>query len=136
MHRNDTTETGLLARAFDWIRERARRSQELASLTQADLDFMASDLGITPADLLDVLPRSADDSYLMDRMLEARGLDPDRIRHNLAAVIRDMELVCTRCHATGVCRRDLINGTAAGHCHQYCANAETIDDILESRDHT
>jgi rRNA maturation endonuclease Nob1 len=131
-YRDPNAENGLLARAFDWIRERARRTEELASLTQADLDFMASDLGITQADLLDVLPRAADDSYLMDRMMEARGLDPEKVRRNLGALVRDMELVCTRCRDTGVCRRDLRNGTAEEHCHEYCANAETIDEILET----
>jgi hypothetical protein len=126
------SDPGLLGRMFDWIRERARRSQEIASLTQADLDFMASDLGITQADLLDVLPRAADDSRLMDRMMEARGLDPEHVRRNLGALVRDMELICTRCRATGVCRRDLLNGTADAHCHEYCENAETIDELVEA----
>ncbi len=126
------SEQGLLGRMFDWIRERARRSQEIASLSQADLDFMASDLGITQADLIDVLPRAADDSHLMDRMMEARGLDPEQVRRNLGALVRDMELMCTRCRATGICRRDLLNGTADAHCHDYCENAETMDELLEA----
>jgi len=132
MHPTDTTDTGLLVRVFDWIRDRIRRGQELASLTEADLDFMASDLGISHADLLDVLPRSADQSYLMDRMMEARGLDPDQVRRHMGALVRDMELLCTRCRSTGVCRRDLRNGEAELHSHDYCPNAETMDDLIET----
>jgi hypothetical protein len=134
-HSHTQADMGLLARAFDWIRERARRSQELANLSRADLDYMASDLGISQADLMDVLPRAADNSFLMDRMMEARGLDPDQVRRSLGALVRDMELVCTRCHASGVCRRDLLNGVADAHCHEYCGNAETMDEILESQPH-
>ena len=68
----------------------------------------------------------------MNRMMEARGLDPEQVHRSLGALVRDMELVCTRCPATGVCRRRLRNGTAEDHCHEYCGNAETIDDILLS----
>lgn len=126
---------GLLGRIVARIRDRARRGQELANLTQADLDSMASDLGITQADLLDVLPRAADDSRLMDRMMEARGLDPVAIRHNLGALVRDMELICTRCGAAARCRCDLRNDTAEEHCHEYCGNAEAMDELLETEAH-
>lgn len=121
----------LLARCIDWLQQRARRGQELANLSRADLDYLASDLGITQADLTDMLPRAADNSFLMDRMMVARGLDPEQVRRTVGALVRDMELVCTRCHAVRLCRRDLKAGLADENCHDYCENAETMDDLLQ-----
>lgn len=122
---------GLLARALDWIKAYNARQQELGLLSNDDVVLMASDLGLSRAELCDILPRGADNTRLMDRMLLARGLDPDKVRRSLTPLLRDMELACTRCTATGRCRRELQAGSAAEHCHDFCANADTIDDLLE-----
>ncbi len=124
---------GLLARTLDWIKARLARSEELGRLSRGDLAAMASDLGLSEADLRDVLPRAADNSGLMDRMLQARGLDPVSVRQGLAALERDLERVCTLCNATGRCKRELDAGTAAAHCHEFCENADTLDDLIEIR---
>ena len=121
---------GLFGRALDWLRQRLARGEEMANFSQSDLHSMASDLGVTQADLADVLPRSADNALLMDKMIEARGLDPEAVRAAFSTLVRDMELVCTRCRSTGRCQRDLTAGTADAHCHEYCGNAETIDDMI------
>jgi len=68
---------------------------------------------------------------LMQSMMRARGLDLDQMRHGFATLLRDIERVCTQCKATGRCRRELDAGTADAHCHEYCANAGTFDDLLE-----
>ena len=128
--RNDP---GLLARALDWIKAHAARQEELARLTGNDITTMAADLGLSEADLRDVLPRAADNSLLMDRMIQARGLDPATVRRNLAALVRDLELTCTRCPDTARCRRELDAGTAATRCHEYCPNADTLDDLVEAQ---
>lgn len=124
-------EPGLLARALDWLRAYNARQQELGRLSHDDLEIMASDLGMSPSDLCDVLPRGSDNTLLMDGMLQARGLDPDEVRRSLTPLLRDLELACTRCAATGRCRRELQAGTAAQHAHEFCPNADTIDDLLE-----
>jgi len=126
-------EPGLLTRALDWIKARAARQDELARLSGHDIAAMATDLGLSEADLRDVLPRAADNSLLMDRMILARGLDPVAVRHSLAALVRDLELTCTRCPDTARCRRELDAGTAATHCHEYCLNADTLDDLVEAQ---
>lgn len=125
-----TEQQGLFGRALDWLRQRLARGEEMAGFSQSDLQYMASDLGVTQADLVDVLPRRADNSLLMDQMIEARGLDPQAVRAAFATLVRDMELVCTRCQSTGRCHRDLMAGIADENCHEYCENAETIDDML------
>lgn len=96
---------GLLGRLFDWVKARAHRDNGLSDLMRSDLGLMAADLGITEADLREVLPRAADNSLLMDRMMTARGLDPDRVRRSCASLVRDLELTCSRCWSAGRYRR-------------------------------
>lgn len=122
---------GLLARALDWIKARLAHDQELATLAQFDLDYMAADLGVTHADLQAILPRDADNSLLMDRMVQARGLDPDALRAAGGSLLRDVELTCARCASTRRCRHELAAGTAAANGHAFCGNATTFDEILE-----
>lgn len=124
-----STEAGVLGRALDWFQTRLQMWHELDGLTGSDLESMARDLGVTQADLKDVLPRAADNLLLMDGMMRARGLDPNQVRREVAALVRDMELTCTRCAAASRCCADLAAGTAAEHCHEYCGNAETFDDL-------
>jgi hypothetical protein len=124
---------GLMARALDWLFVRGGARHAPAPLSDADLRYMASDLGITVADLIDVLPRAADHTLLMDRMMQARGLDPQAVRRMPAALVRDLEMTCTRCTAARRCRRDLEAGAAAVNCHDYCGNADTFDAILRGR---
>jgi hypothetical protein len=123
-------EPGPLARILDWIKVRLDRNSEVARLSRGDIAAMAADLGLSEADFRDVLPRTADNGMLMDRMILARGMDPTAVRHSLAALVRDLELICTRCPETTRCRRELDAGTAAEHCHQYCLNAVTFDDLV------
>ncbi len=121
---------GLLGRLFDWVKAHTHRDDDLSALTRGDLGIMAADLGITEADLREVLPRTSDNSLLMDQMMVARGLDPDRVRRSCASLVRDLELTCSRCGSSHRCRRDLAAGTAAEHAHEYCGNAETFGELL------
>lgn len=124
--------SGLLARALDWIKAHAAGQDELERLSRSDIAAIAADLALPEADLISVLPRMADHTVLMDRMMEERGLNPTEVRNRFAALVRDLELVCTRCQATARCRRELEAGTAAARCHEFCLNAPTLDDLLES----
>jgi hypothetical protein len=126
-------EPGLLARMLDWLRSYAARQEELGRLTRGDIALMASDLGLTEAELREVMPRAADNRVLMEGMLQARGLDPAAVRRGFAALMRELELTCTRCPHTARCRRELGAGTAALHCHEYCVNADTIDELLAAQ---
>lgn len=131
-----SAEHSLFIRAIEWIRAYAARQQELNSLSRDDIEVMASDLGLSTADLCDVLPRGADNTALMESMLRARGLDPEQVRSSLTPLLRDLELTCTRCAATGRCRRELQAGTAAQHAGEFCGNADTIGELArELRPH-
>ena len=127
-----STDSSLLSRAFDWIKTRASRDNEIAAMSRADLHYLAADLGITEADLRDVVPKVTDHSELMDQMMRARGLDPEAVRRSFSALVRDMEVTCARCRDSRVCRRELESGTAATYCHDFCANAEAMDYLRKA----
>lgn len=133
--RDGATQAGLLNRVIDWFVDRGWRGGDTSQLSGHDLQLLASDLGVTEADLMDVLPRGPDNRLLMDRMMLARGMDPDKVRRMGVALVRDLELTCTRCRSTSRCGRDLAEGTAADTCHEYCGNADSFDWIMESRVH-
>ena len=120
---------GLLGRVLDWVRVHAEPGADLAAFSREDLRRMASDLSLAESDLLAISTGGRDNTGLMEGMMRARGLDPDQLRHSLGTFLRDVERVCTRCKATGRCRRELDARTAALHCHEYCPNAATFDSL-------
>ena len=126
-----SAEPGLLARTFEWIRARAIRDNELASMTQIDLGLLATDIGVTEADLREVVPHIGDHSELMNKMMRARGLDPDAVRRAFSGVLRDMEVTCARCREVGTCRAEFKAGTAGAHSHEFCGNTAVMDQLLE-----
>jgi hypothetical protein len=125
------TQTGLLNRVADWVVARMRAANERTTLTRGDISEMAHDLGLCEDDLRGVLSHAHDNTRLMDGMMRARGLDPMLVSQMSAAVMRDLELTCTRCGSVGRCKRELGAGTAAAHGNEFCANADTFEALLD-----
>jgi hypothetical protein len=96
---------------------------DLAMLTREDLRHIAGDLALAESALLSLSAGTQDNTVLMERMMRARGLDPEEIRHAFSMALRDAERVCSGCRNTGRCRRELDAGTAAAHRHEFCANS-------------
>lgn len=120
----------LLARVFDWIKARAVLSSELAAMSRADLQLLATDIGVSEADLRAIAPQLSDHSDLLDKMITARGLEPELVRRIFVGAVRDMETTCARCRDAGFCERELKAGTAAARSHEFCGNATMIDELL------
>jgi hypothetical protein len=126
-------ESSLFSRVFDWIKAHIAQDPELAGMSYQDLQFLASDIGVSVADLRAIGPRITDHDDIMKRMMLARGLDPDVVRRVFSAVMRDMEVTCARCRDVGTCQRELAASTAAEHCHEFCPNAPVMDDLLAAK---
>nr|WP_294519424.1 hypothetical protein [uncultured Rhodopila sp.] len=124
-------EANLLSRVFDWVKARVSPDSELSALSYQDLQFLASDIGVSVADLRAIGPMITDHDEQLTRMIVARGLEPDAVRRAFGGVMRDMEVTCARCRHVGVCQRELKHNTAAAHCHEFCGNAGVMDELLE-----
>ncbi|MFL5255624.1 MAG: hypothetical protein ACJ8AI_22555 [Rhodopila sp.] len=53
-------ESSLLSRVFDWLKARLAQESELASMSYQDLQFLASDIGVSVADLRAIGPKITD----------------------------------------------------------------------------
>jgi hypothetical protein len=122
---------GLLGRVLSWVRAHANPGSDLAMLSREELRHIAGDLSLAESDLLSLSAGARDNTVLMERMMRARGLDPDQMRHRFVTLLRDVERVCTQCKSTGKCQRELDAATARLHCHDYCPNAATFEDLVE-----
>jgi hypothetical protein len=122
---------GLLGRVLDWVRAHVPEGSDIANLAREDLRHIAEDLSLADSDLLAMSTAGRDNTILMKRMMRARGLDPAQVRHAFGTLFRDVERVCTQCETSGRCRRELDVGMAAEHCHEFCPNAGTFDDLVE-----
>lgn len=125
---------GPLARILEWVRAQSGGRGELAEFSHDERRHMAADLSLAGADLRDVAARGRDNTALMEGMMHARGLDPDRLRQAFPMLMRDVERVCTQCRSVRRCRRELDAGTAAVLCYEYCPNTSTFDDLVEERE--
>ena len=129
------TDAGLFTRVFSWLVTHHVREGEIEALSRGDLAHLASDLGVTQADLMTLLPEGTDHRDLMDQMIRAHGLDPAALRALPTALMRDLEMTCSRCGNTARCARDLKAGTAAANCQSYCGNASAFDAMIDAREH-
>jgi hypothetical protein len=108
---------------------RFRDAGEIRNLSAAEVNSVAHDLRISPAEL-EVLvtrgPRGADE---LPRMLKALGIDENTVLRNEPGVLQDMRRVCALCIEKSRCNREFDTGTAAEHRRDYCANTYTIDTL-------
>jgi len=122
---------GLLGRVLDWLRDRYGGTDELAGWSRDELRLLADDLSLCEDDLVALSASMLDNNVLMERMMRARGFEPELLRQSFGTLVRDMERVCSRCRSSGRCRRELDAGMGAKHAHEYCPNAGTFDDLVE-----
>jgi transcriptional regulator with XRE-family HTH domain len=118
---------GMLVNTFnDWLKHR-RELNELRQLNTVEFDRIASELGVSPTDLNELVrqgPHAADE---LPKMLKVLGIDEEALARTQPLVLRDMERVCALCAHKGECDRDLAAGTAAEHYKGYCLNAPSIE---------
>ena len=118
---------GMLVNTFnDWLKHR-RELNELRQLNTVEFDRIASELGVSPTDLNELVrqgPHAADE---LPKMLKVLGIDEEVLARTQPLVLRDMERVCTLCAHKGECDRDLAAGTTAEHYKGYCLNAPSIE---------
>ena len=68
----------------------------------------------------------------MHRMMAAFDLDAARLRDSAPAVLREIEVLCSRCGAKGRCGRELDAGTATENAHAFCPNSETFEALAQA----
>ncbi|TPQ32629.1 hypothetical protein C2U70_21260 [Bradyrhizobium guangdongense] len=111
-----------------WLKHR-RELKEMRELDRYNFDRIASDLRVSPGELEQLVrngPHAADE---LPKMLEALGIDEERLSRTQPLLLRDLERVCALCPDKARCHRDLAAGEAAEHFHEYCLNADTLETL-------
>ena len=108
-----------------WL-ERRRDIAELCTCDAIGREKMATDLGVSPGELDQLVRRGPHAADELPKMMAAVGLDAKAIARAQPLVMRDLERVCVLCERKDQCDRDLAAGTAAQHYKEYCVNAGTL----------
>jgi hypothetical protein len=112
---------GLVERWHDHRSARAALA-ELEALDPSVVGEIARDVGLDAAELRDVIAKGAGADRLMLRMLAAFGLDGEALSRSDPRLMHDISVACSNCDEKGRCRRELADGTARQHAHEFCPN--------------
>ena len=109
--------------------------RELRECDPETLAHLAAELGMSVAELERVASHGAGADRLMARMIEAFGLDGEKLRQDDPALMRDMSVSCSLCGTKGRCARELDAGTAAEHAETFCPNAPAFVQLVADARH-
>lgn len=115
-----------------WTAWRERRASiaEIAACDPAEIDRIASDLRLTPAELRSLASRNTDAADPLYRRLAANGLAAEAIDPE---VLRDMQRCCSECDSKRECVDELEQTVIPSQWPSYCPNAATLEALTMSR---
>ncbi|MBD2748852.1 hypothetical protein IC232_19370 [Microvirga sp. BT688] len=123
---------GLAATIRQWQSSWAR-AHEFDDLGPEQRQALARDIGVPEDVVVRLVARGPQAGAELPRLMQALSLNPERIRHERAALVRDMSVTCSECGVAARCRRDLDRGQASLTYRGYCPNAETLRELRGER---
>ena len=123
---------GLAATIRQWRLNRVR-AQEFDALGPDQREALARDIGVPEDVVVRLVARGAQGGAELPRLMRTLSLDPESIRHEQPALMRDMSVTCSECAVIARCRRDLECAQASLTYRGYCPNAETLRELRGER---
>lgn len=114
--------------ARHWLRAQFL-SREIDALDPETISQLARDNALAESDFRELATSPDTNAELLRQQLAQAGIDPDKLAHTQASVMRDMAVICSGCSVARRCRRTLNRQDAVLHYSQYCPNAHTIDAL-------
>lgn len=109
------------------------RDLTVAPLTTAVGDVeatkIASDVGVTIAELETVRHMGAAAAYPMYRRMASLGLDEEQITRAEPGVLNDLQRVCSMCAEKRQCVHELRADPSDTHWQDYCPNMPTFEAL-------
>ncbi len=133
MSAQDTIATGVrhlldsIAQRWRDHRDAVASLREIEAMDSAMASEIAAEAGLSVAELRDVIVHGAGANRLMQKMMDAYGVDMREIEQD--GLLRDVSVLCSRCKAKGRCAEELEAGTARENAHLFCPNAETFESF-------
>jgi hypothetical protein len=114
--------TGFFLRAM----RRYRAAQELRNIGENEVSAIARDLGVSKTELKSLAKRDPSFPKLLKKLLSTLAIDAEALQEANSALVRDMQKVCAFCQNTRRCRKELKEGSASEHFHDYCPNSPNL----------
>jgi hypothetical protein len=126
----------VLSAIAGWVsryRDATGQTNELRQCSPEAVSQIAKDLGVSPNELRELAGKGPRSTELLQKMLIALYVDPQLVAKKDPLVMRDLQRLCVSCADKKLCARELKNGTAAAHFHEFCPNAFTLDALFEEQ---
>ena len=116
-----------IARRWRDHRDAVASLREIDGMDPAMASEIAAEAGLSIADLKEVISHGSGANRLMQKMMDAYGVDVHEIARE--GVLRDVSVLCARCKVRGRCEEELEAGTARENAHLFCPNAATFESF-------
>ena len=124
-----TAHQSVLEQVFDWYRG-ARvvwaKVQDIDSLSPEEITWMARDVALAEAELLEVIRQPEGAAGLLHRRLKALKLDPEEIRRLSPLLLADLQRTCTCCRDKERCAAEMAEDPNPSGWETYCPNSGTL----------
>ncbi|HEY1309520.1 MAG TPA: hypothetical protein VGF02_01120 [Pseudolabrys sp.] len=117
----------------NWVnryRDTLIAKNELGRCGPNEVMQIARDLGISTTELTAMVRKGPDGANSLRKMLAALQVDQKAIADSEPGTMRDLQKLCIVCAEKKRCARELADGTASEHFHEFCPNAFTLDALL------
>jgi hypothetical protein len=117
-----------LRKMVDWCRARIKGESEsdFGCCCEAEIERMARDIRMSPAELRAVAKGGPKGADLLLRRMAALDLDPKEVGRIEAAAFRDLQRVCTLCKSHRRCARDFARNAPITAWEGCCPNTDTL----------
>lgn len=124
---------GAIARWVEKYRYARGMRREMANYTPDQVASVARELGVHPSELAALAQKGPHAADLLNKLLLALGVEPDKLEHDDPMVMRDLQRLCVSCGQKRRCAHDLASDESAAHFRDYCPNAFTLDALLQAK---
>lgn len=98
----------------------------LSCCADAEVERMARDMQMSPAELRAVVRRGPNAADLLLKRMAALDLDPSEVSQVAPETFRDLQRSCALCESKRRCSRDIASNPAKPEWKDYCPNAATL----------
>jgi hypothetical protein len=110
-----------------WVRERASsQAYELAACGDREVEQIAKDIGVSPAELYLLARSDAAGAELLPQRMAALDLDCKEVARLMPETMHDLQRLCTLCTAHRRCAHDLAHDPNDPNWKDYCPNVATL----------
>lgn len=114
----------------EWVskyRDKFSLYNQLGRCGRDEVKRVATELGVTANELLELARKGPGAADLLQKMLIALDVDP---KPN-PRIMGDLVRLCVTCSEKKRCEHELANGTPGVHFREFCPNAFTLDSLLD-----